>query len=261
MRELESLNFLSPAVVEIINIIDKPETSVGDLIPLISIDRILYSNIFKYTSSAAFGMRRSPSDLNEAVQYLGLCGLRDLIFLIAGNIFFKEYDDWYRNVFTAQCARSLAYKYGLNNQQASQVYMAALIFDLGALLLKKRNKKVFKTIEEQESLHEKIQLENQNFGTNRINISYSLLGSYGLPDRVMSIVQQMELHWQEPLFELENFIIQTAHDLSYLDFVDELDLEEICKSPSALKFKLNDRPLCSTEIRKLHHRVKELIGF
>lgn len=261
VNELDSLNFLSPAVIEIINIIDKPETKLEELIPLISLDRILYTRIFKYLSSAAFGMRRPPEDLREAINYLGLQGLKDLIFLIASHTFFKEHDELYHNIFTAFCAKSLAESLGYQPKETSQIYMAALICDLGVLLLKKKHKQEYSEIDAKETLHGKVDLENEKFGTNRIAMSYELLVNYGMPETVLRIVKNQENEWTSANYHTENQLIDTAYELSYLDCADELDLEYILNSPRSIEYKLNRIALTPKIIKTMHKQVSELARF
>lgn len=261
VNELQSLNFLSPAVIEIINIIDKPGTKIDDLLPLILVDRVLCTNIFKYLSSAAFGMRRRPEDLREAINYLGLFGLKDLIFLIASHAYFKEYDEWYCNIFTAFCAKKLAERLGYNPQETSQIYMAALICDIGVLVLKKKYKQAYCEIDEKENLYDKINLENKKFGTNRVATSYELLSNYGLPEEILKIVKNQENEWTSENYRMENMLIDTAYELSYLDFADELDLDHILNSPRSVKYKLNEITLTSKAVRALHQQVRELLRF
>ncbi|MCE2928136.1 MAG: HDOD domain-containing protein, partial [Candidatus Caenarcaniphilales bacterium] len=139
IKELDGLGSLSPVAVELINIIDKPKTKIEEIESLVKLDKVLYANVFKYLKSAAFGLRRVPTNIEEAIHYLGLHGLRDLIFLLASRKFFSGSNNWAKSVFVAFAARKIANRLSLHPNISSNIYSAALMYDLGFLVLLKRN--------------------------------------------------------------------------------------------------------------------------
>lgn len=224
MNELDSLSFLSPAAIEILNIIDRPHTSLQAITDLILLDQVLYANIMKYTKSAAFTLRRSPITLEEAINYLGLYGLRDLIFFIAARRMSYYPDTWYQNVFRAFCAKKLAQKMGLEPKQVSNIYIAALMYDFGG-----------------------------------IELSYQILLDCNLPEVILNIIKTQSLDWQESNYQITNSLIDMANQLTFLEYADEYDLDELMSQPKYIKFNLRLTELNAYQVRKMHHDIKDLI--
>lgn len=260
LKELDTFNNLSPAAIELINKIDKPDTNIQEIIELVYLDRVLYASILKYSQSAALGLRRSPTTIEEAIPYLGLYGLRDLIYIINSKNIFKNLDSWYRSIFTAFCTKKLSQKLELNQKLSSDNYIAALLFDMGSNLLASRFSKEYQRINLIEKLNERYRIETLKFGIASSDISYELLANYNLSNSILEIIKTQSLD-EESEYKQTNALIDLSYQLSFLELIDEKDLEEILDSPICKKFKLNHLNICSKSIRKLHIDVKEFISF
>ncbi len=225
INELDALSVLSPVAIEVFNILDRPQTSIAEIAELILLDQVLYANIMKYTNSAAFAVRRNINTLEESLNYLGLYGLRDLIFFIAARKIFFCPDNWYTNVFRAFCAKKLAQRMGLQLNEVSNIYIAALMYDFGG-----------------------------------VDLSYQILSNYNLPKTILNIIKTQSLHWEDTNYQLANSIIEMANQLAFLEFVDDYDIDELMTQPNYIKFNLKQIELNASQVRKLHHDIKDLIA-
>lgn len=257
LKEIDVLSNLSPVLIEILNIIDSPQTSIGDISRLVCLDKVLYANVFKYVSSAAFAMRKAPQTIEEAINYLGLYGLRDLIFILAARKMFISASHWQSSVFIAFCAKRLAQKLNLKPAEVSNIYIAGLMYDIGSYVLSTRHKQKYSEVLEKEILFERFNLENQLFGTNSIQISYEILSSYDFPKPILSMIQSQELHYEDTDYKLSNAIIDIATQLGSIDAPDERDLLDIFTSPAAIKVGLGRLNIEPKFIHKLNSEIIE----
>lgn len=259
INKLDQLAVLSPVAIEILNIVDKPKVNIKEISDLILLDQVLYAHVMKYTRSAAFALRRNPNTVDEAINYLGLYNLRDLIFFIASKNIFSCPENWQQNVLRAFLAKKLALKMNLEPNLVSNVYIAALMYDIGAQFLERRYRNEYQFIDFEEDLYKRLQLEKHKFGINSVELSYELLSDCNLPINILNIIKNQALNWQEEDYHLFNSLIDLANRLSYLSFADELDIDELMTQASYIKFDLHKARLTASQVRKMHQDVKDLI--
>lgn len=261
LKEIDSFSSLSPAAIELINKLGKIDTDIQDVVQLVNLDRVLYTSVLKYSQSAALSLRRTPTDIQEAIGYLGYYGLRDLIYIINSKNLFFNVEFWYRNVFTAFCAKKLSHRLQLSEREVSDNYILGLLFDLGSNVFLARFAKEYKKIHLVEDLNERYQLEISKFGAASSDISYDLLSNYKLPASILVNIKTQSLNFDHDDYSLTNAIINLSYKLSFYEFIDEADLEEILDHPINSKFALNELNLDALSFRKLHSDVQEFISF
>ncbi len=257
LKEIDCLSNLSPVLIEILNILDLPQTGVEDIARLAALDKVLYANIFKYVNSAAFGLRKSPSNIEEAINYLGLYGLRDLIFILASRKMFIRTAHWQSSVFIAFCAKRLAQRLNLKPNTISDIYIAALMYDMGSFVLSTRHKNDYDKVLGEENLFDRFNKEQELFGTNTIRISNEILGSYDFPKPILNIIKAQELDFNHTDYRVANAIIEIATSIGNLDYPDERDLIDICNSDVAIKFGINNLNIGTKFIHKLNQEIEE----
>lgn len=261
LKEVDCLSNLSPVLIEILNILDSPHTTVEEISRLVCLDKVLYANVFKYVSSAAFAMRKAPQTIEEAINYLGLYGLRDLIFILAARKMFISNSHWQSSVFIAFCAKRLAQKLGLKPNEVSNIYIAALMYDMGAYVLSTRHKQVYEKVLASENLFERFVLEDRIFGTNSIQLSYEILSSYDFPKPILNIIQAQSHYYDHQDYKLANAIIDLATQLGSVDAPDERDLLDIFSSEAVVKFGLASTNIDTRFIHKLNSEIVEFTQF
>jgi HD-like signal output (HDOD) protein len=261
LKEIDSFSSLSPAAIELINKLGKIDTDIQDVVQLVNLDRVLYTSVLKYSQSAALSLRRTPTDVQEAISYLGYYGLRDLIYIINSKNLFFNIESWYRNVFTAFCAKKLSYRLRLSEKEASDNYIVGLLFDLGSNVFLARFAKEYKKIHNTEDLNERYQQEISRFGAASSDVSYDLLSNYKLPSSILASIKTQSLDYNHADYAITNCIINLSYKLSFYEFIDERDLEDILDADIYQRYTFNELSLDALSFRKLHSDVKEFISF
>ena len=109
-------------------------SEIGDAI---RIDAVLTAQVLRYANSALFGARHTMDNVGDAVSYLGLRRMRELIMSaalnqVSGEIRSKTYAkmEWQYAVHCAAIAKSLGSRFGVDQEQC---YVAGLLQDIGRL--------------------------------------------------------------------------------------------------------------------------------
>ena len=259
-KNIDQFPTLSPAAVEILSIADRPETTIEDLANLVMIDKVLYANVYKYVNSAAFALRRSPDHIEEALHYLGIYGLRDLIFMLAARKLFNHKHNWEHSLFVAYVAKKLAFKLGFKPRDASRVYISALVHDIGAMILDSEFSKEYEAIKAEENLYLRYSMEKGLFGVNSIELSCEVLTASDIPESILKIIRRQSLIHDHKSYELENALIDLAHSLAFVDPYDQRDLDDVMMQDYIKRFGLNKLDLNLNFLKKVHKELSNIIS-
>ncbi len=143
---IERIDLLAPIPAIASQIMTKsqdPGSSLSEIAELIANDPALTANLLKICNSAYFGLPRKVESVKDAVTYVGLDQIVELVLAngVADN-FSKglegyglgEGELWHHAVTSAYVAKSLAQRYGVS-QNKHLIYTAALLKDIGKLIL------------------------------------------------------------------------------------------------------------------------------
>ncbi len=260
INEVDSFSTISPAAIEILNIVDRQDTSLKDIADLLALDEILLVNAFKLVNSAAFALRKAPRTIEEAVTHLGLYGLRDLIFMVAARKLFANISSWHKNIFIAQACKKLAHRFHLKDKAISDLYIAALVHCLGESSLEITYKSKYQDLSEEENLHEKLNQEKHLYQISSSKLSEQMLHDSGMPKSILKILSNQDQGFYSENYKLENILIDLGHQLYFLAFTDQIEIDEIMSQEKYISFNLDKLSLSSSYIKQLHQQVNSLIS-
>ena len=154
-----------------------------------------FLSVSKIVNSSFFGLRRTVSDANEAINFLGL----DLITSLSLGIgVFSQFENsrssailsnlWQQSINAANLAKSIAK--AENPEIANDSFTAGLLHEIGKVVLAVNLPEKFEEANELR-INEKIseaEAERQIFQTTHAEIGAYLLGLWGLPHRVVEAV-------------------------------------------------------------------------
>jgi HD-like signal output (HDOD) protein len=168
---------------------------IGDLIAR---DPGMTAKVLQLVNSPYFGFRVSVGDPVQAVQLLGLETVRALVLSLH---VFSRLDDrtvrrfrlgraWRHSLAAAACARLIAQEAGVPPQQLPDAFTAALLHDVGKLLLATSLPNDYQSAcrlaeEEHLSHHE---AERRTFDVSHAEVGGYLLGLWGLPESIVEAV-------------------------------------------------------------------------
>lgn len=142
---IKGINKLKPipqVANKVMSIAQNPKSSMGQLAEIITYDQALTANLLKTCNSSYFGLPRKVDSVHQAIVYMGMDQVVDLVLLSGGaeNLMRKQngYDLdegelWKNSVSSALISRELAEKKGLANNHL--LFTAALLKDIGKVVL------------------------------------------------------------------------------------------------------------------------------
>jgi putative nucleotidyltransferase with HDIG domain len=143
---VERIDLLAPIPAIASQIMTKsadPDSSLAEIADLIGNDPALTANLLKICNSAYFGLPRKVESVKDAVAWVGL---DQIVELVVTNSVSKNFNKglegyglgegelWRHAVTSAHVAKSLAQRYGAS-QNKHLIYTAALLKDIGKLIL------------------------------------------------------------------------------------------------------------------------------
>lgn len=263
LKHTEELATISPAAVELLHKINSPEITRQEIYKLVSMDEVLYANLFKAVNSAAIGLSRKAQSVAEAVDILGLNGLRNLVFMVAAKKVFVDLELWHKSVFIAFTAQRLAEKIPLKPNQVSNIYIAGLMQSIGELVFKMFYKKHYDEIILFEDIDERKNRERAIFGLSSEELAFEIVKQYGLPESIVKIMENQSKSWDDEAFMIENALINTASSLSELtldDIQDQESINEKINFEILDKFSLKNFDINPDLLIKLHEETDNFVA-
>jgi putative nucleotidyltransferase with HDIG domain len=143
-----------PAVIQrALQLVDDPKSSARDVVEIIQYDQSITADVLKLCNSAYFGLRRAVHSLNEALVMIGFDQLLEIILSreSAGLLYepCKGYDLEYGELWRHSVACGLLSRIvstRLNRESTPAHFTAALLHDIGKMMLSKFVKDYFEEI-------------------------------------------------------------------------------------------------------------------
>jgi putative nucleotidyltransferase with HDIG domain len=143
VEQIERLEPVPPIAGQIMALAEDPDTALSDIAELILNDPAITANLLKTCNSAYFGLNRKVESVQDAIGFVGMDHIVQLVLLNSVSQTFKkqplgyglgEGELWRHAVTSAHVATILADKFG-RSQHKHFIYTAALLKDLGKLIL------------------------------------------------------------------------------------------------------------------------------
>ena len=122
LKQIDQLKPVSHVANKIMSIAEDPKSSMSDLSEVITYDQALTANLLRICNSAYFGLPREIESVHQAIVYLGVDQVVDLVLLSGGSDHLKTKQDgydlnagelWKFSVSSALLSRDLAEMKGL----------------------------------------------------------------------------------------------------------------------------------------------------
>ena len=213
------------------NLSDDSRMSMGELAGLVERSQGLAAKVLQIANSACYGLQGGVTSLTRAVQVLGLLELRSLVlfFSVSGAIpraslpkAFPTHDLWEHQIRTALLGRQIALQIqdnlpkGAEAPDADSVYTAALLHDLGKVVLAARKPEVWAAVTEISNAQncDFATAEDIYWGIDHGTIAAMLLKAWDLPEL---LTQMISWHHHPELaseYKLEVNILAAANRLA-----------------------------------------------
>jgi len=168
---------------------------IGDIVAR---DVGMSANILKLVNSAYFGLPRHIAAPQQAVIVLGINVVRSVILSLhvfnsfehIGRASFSLPMLWGHSMRTGAMARTIAQHEKLPKEEADYAYIAALLHDVGKLLLEAHCQEECQRVYDEVRAHNRrvAEVEQEQLGLTHAEVGAYLLGLWGLPPSVVQAV-------------------------------------------------------------------------
>ncbi len=201
VSSIESLPSLPELYQEILEELQSDEPSIQKIGSIIEKDVAMTAKILQLVNSAFFGLPRHISSPQQAVTLLGIETTKALVLSVK---VFSEFHNkkiprkfldalWSHSIATGKIVREIVKVENVEKGLADESYMAALLHDVGKLVLAASFPEGYgQIIKESNSEQVPIRIkELERFNTTHAEVGAYLMGVWGLPD---AIVEALAFH-------------------------------------------------------------------
>ena len=197
IAKVEAFPSLPGVTAKLLLLIDDPNAAVAEIEEILRMDPGLTANVLKLSNSAYFGFVSEIGSVHKAIVLLGAKRLMQLVMTSCVNSVLKKpvpgYDlspgeMWRHSIAVSVAAEGLIEE--LNAPKADEIFTAALLHDVGKLVLGEFVKDDIKKIEKIASKDVSFEAAEQiALGTDHAEIGAKILENWGLPKEVVSAVR------------------------------------------------------------------------
>ena len=153
IHEIKDLTPMPTVAARLLEMVEEPDSSMADIAQLIQYDPVMTVDILKICNSAYIGLKTPAESIKDAVNMLGTDQIIELALVkssaqvLSGDrkgYGLEQGDMWRYSVYSAVIAKQVAVRLGLENK--STIFTAALIKDIGKIILEKYVFKDFQKI-------------------------------------------------------------------------------------------------------------------
>jgi diguanylate cyclase (GGDEF)-like protein len=188
LQACRTLPTLPMVALQILDLCQQPEASVGDVAALIQQDPALTSKVLRVVNSPLYGLNTKVATINHATALLGLNAIRSIALsfsLVRGlrqtqGRRFDHQRYWKRTVHAGVSARVLAKSLRLPEEE---IFLASLLQDIGMLAMAEAVPDYGELVAGAKGDHLTLAgKEKQAYGADHAAISGWLLGKWNLPE-------------------------------------------------------------------------------
>jgi diguanylate cyclase (GGDEF)-like protein len=189
IRQCPTLPSLPTIALEVLDLAQREEVDIAEIARIISKDPALSSKILRTVNSSFYGRSQSISQVSQALVILGLQSVKTLVlgFSLVSNLQqggkgkgFKHLDYWRRSIYAATAGKTLAAK--VQMVQAEECFLAALLQDIGMLVLDQVMSEEYGHIHEKATSHRQLTaVEKQILGMTHADVTGFLAEQWKLP--------------------------------------------------------------------------------
>jgi putative nucleotidyltransferase with HDIG domain len=197
LRDIKSLPTLPDVATQVLEMTENPDVSPRDLTDLVECDPAIATRLLRLVNSPFFGVRGTVTSVQQALVFVGVSNLRNLVLSTAvmelfddnGSVgSFNRKDLWLHSVATAITARTLAKDLRLMDPEIA--FTAGLIHDVGKVVIDRHFHDDFVRIIELLDAHQATMadVETAVLGLDHSEIGLFLAERWNLPEALREAV-------------------------------------------------------------------------
>jgi len=188
IAQCPNLPSLPAIAVQVLELTQKADVDLAELARLISKDPALSGKILRTVNSSFYGRSHNVGTISHALVILGLQSVKTLVlgFSLVTNLStekpkgFKYLTYWRRSIYAATAARTIAKRVGMVQQE--EAFLAALLQDIGMLVLDRVLGEQYGKIHESVTSHAALALaETTVLGMDHAQVGGMMAAQWKLP--------------------------------------------------------------------------------
>jgi HD-like signal output (HDOD) protein len=218
----DHLKPISDVAGKVLALLDDPDCGVSDLSDIIRHEPALTANLLKLANSAYFGLPGKIIDAKQAIVYLGMSQVVDLVLLVScSNSFSGSHEGyglkagelWKSAVSGAIIANDLAQLKGL--KQGSLIFTGALLRDIGKVVLDQfinpAISKIMDRVTDQSITF--AEAERQVLGFDHVQVGAMVAKNWNFPDALQCVIRYYHIPLEAKGCFLEASVVHLADAL------------------------------------------------
>jgi putative nucleotidyltransferase with HDIG domain len=219
IKKIDTLKPIPQVINKVMAIVEDPESSLPDLSKVIEYDSAVTANLLKVANSAYFGRPGKFDSIHQAIVYLGMDHVVDLVLLASGadnlkheqtGYDLRKGDLWKYSVLSALIARELAENKGIGKTHL--IFTAALIKDIGKVILDLYVEEAFEEINTM-VVEKKLtfrEAEKQVIGIDHAELGGMVAKSWNFSPKMVEIIKNHHQPQKSSISEIESSIVYLA---------------------------------------------------
>ncbi|MBU8869845.1 MAG: HDOD domain-containing protein [Gemmatimonadales bacterium] len=193
IREAEDIPTIPESLIQIMRVLDDPDSGPSDLAEVVRLDSPLMSKILRLANSPYYNQKGNLSDINRCVGVLGYRTVRQMAISVSvatslvsavassgGSLDYREL--WRHSVVTGAMAKELAIVTGYSDPE--EVFMVGLLHDIGKFILEIHDPVRYDGLIASRSQNGRslIEMEHEEFGFDHAAIAGAFAKVWFLPE-------------------------------------------------------------------------------
>lgn len=266
LKTIDNLPQFPQNITRLNKLISDPDSKLSDIAMQISNDVTLTAELLKLVNSAAFALSAPCANIADAIKYIGLRGIKNLLYSIGSVKSFEKISDkqeslWEHSQQTAFYAYNLARNFFQGNRAViDDSYVAGLLHDMGKIIFETTHPDVLKRVmflcKEKGATAETF--EKFISGANHAEIGARVAEKWNFPDAITQVVRYhhepqnapADMQTLSAIVNFADFLSYYQHSEKNYDALNDFT-RDLFKITSEAQFKsLSDRMLFAFEKNK-----------
>jgi len=218
---LERIPSLARDLTVLKDLLEQPQPNLQRAAAVVAQDLGMASKVLKLVNAAYMPFRRSITSLNQAVEFLGLDLLQEMV--LSRDMLAAAVDEcpeglslaelWAHSVRVGKLARDLIYKETGDRKAAEEAYSVGLLHDVGLVAMAIHPGCSYRSVMALNLAPGELltQREREAFGTDHIQVGAQLLSLWGLPGPFATAIQRQYLDAPDQHPTLISLALHAAH--------------------------------------------------
>jgi putative nucleotidyltransferase with HDIG domain len=190
---------LPGTVLRLVQVVNNPRSTVSDIVEVIKYDQVITGQILRICNSAYFGLSREIHSLNEAIRYLGMLKILQLVMAVHTNALLSRgqsgYDLapgvlWKHSVAVALASSIFAERLAME-KNASVAFTAGLLHDVGKVVLSEHVAAEFSQIVSRVTSRNIsfLEAEREVLGLSHCEVGAKVAEAWQIPDPIVQCIR------------------------------------------------------------------------